>query len=286
MHIDGFDTFRRTVRTRSADLSYVDIGEGPAALFVHGVGTNAYLWRNVIEQLAGDHRCIAIDLPLHGRSPARAAQDFSLGALASIVAKVCDALGLGRIDLVANDTGGAIAQIFAARHPERLRTFVLTNCETHDNVPPAAFKPTVDLARAGQLAPSAPALLSDLTTARTVVFGTGYEDIESLTTDMAAAFLEPVIGTPATARQFERFLAGLEPSDLLAVEHELARLTVPTLVIWGTGDEFFELKWAYWLRDTIPGVVDVVELEGARLFFPDERAAELAPLLREHWAAT
>jgi len=55
-------------------------------------------------------------------------------------------------------------------------------------------------------------------------------------------------------------------------------------VVWGTGDVFFEVKWAYWLRDTIPGVTEVVELDGGRLFFPDERAEELVPYLRRHWS--
>jgi pimeloyl-ACP methyl ester carboxylesterase len=71
---------------------------------------------------------------------------------------------------------------------------------------------------------------------------------------------------------------------LLEVEPALRELRVPTLVVWGTGDEFFDVKWAYWLRDTIPGVTEVVELEGAKLFFPDERGAELAPYLAKHWS--
>ena len=60
---------------------------------------------------------------------------------------------------------------------------------------------------------------------------------------------------------------------------------MPTLVVWGTGDVFFDVKFAYWFRDTIPGVTEVVELDGAKLFFPDERAAELVPLLRRHWSS-
>ena len=54
---------------------------------------------------------------------------------------------------------------------------------------------------------------------------------------------------------------------------------------FGTGDMFFRTKWAYWLRDTIPGASEVVEIDGGRLFFPDERAAELTAALRRHWAA-
>jgi pimeloyl-ACP methyl ester carboxylesterase len=137
MSPDPFDGRRALVATPHADISYVDVGTGPTALFVHGVGTNALLWRNVIEQVAGARRCIALDLPLHGGSPARADQDFTLGGLADVIEEFCAALELSSVDLVAHDTGGALAQIFAARHPERLRSFVLTNCDTHDNVPPA-----------------------------------------------------------------------------------------------------------------------------------------------------
>jgi pimeloyl-ACP methyl ester carboxylesterase len=284
MTFDDFDAHRNLVHTASADISYVTFGDGPVALFVHGVGTNALLWRNLIERLPG-RRCIALDLPLHGHSPVRPDQDLSLDALASVLAEFCDALQLTDIDLVANDTGGAVAQIFAARHPERLRTFSLTNCDTHDNVPPEAFMPTVELARAGELAPTAPALLADLAVARRAVFASGYEDPEQPDLAVVDAFLRPVVGTVEQARQFERMLAALGPADLLAAEPALRELTVPTLVVWGTGDSFFELRWAYWLRDTIPGVTEVVELEGARLFFPDERAAELVPHLQRHWAA-
>jgi pimeloyl-ACP methyl ester carboxylesterase len=285
MSLEDFDSYRARITTPGADISYVDVGEGPVALFVHGVGTNAYLWRNLIEQLAPARRCVAFDLPLHGDSPARPDQDFTLGGLAALIEEFCDALDLSEVDLVAHDTGGALAQIFASRHPERLRTFVLTNCDTHDNVPPEAFKPTVDLAKAGVLAPSAPALLADLPTAREAIFATGYENSEHLSLDMVRAFLEPVLGSADSAKQFERMLSLLAPDDLLAAEPALMRLEVPTLVVWGTADVFFDVRWAYWLRDTIPGVREVVELPGARLFFPDERAAELAQHVVRHWNA-
>jgi pimeloyl-ACP methyl ester carboxylesterase len=283
MDIHELDAHRATVATTSGDISYVAVGEGPPALFVHGVGTNAYLWRNVLGRLPG-RQGIALDLPAHGRSPAGPDRDLSLGGLADAVAGLCDALGLAEIDLVGNDTGGGVAQIVAARHPDRLRTLTLTNCETHDNVPPEAFRPTVELARAGGLAPGAPALLADLAAARAAVFAMGYESPDQPPLEVVDAFLRPVLGTPEAALRFERLLAGLDPTDLLAAEPALRELTVPTLVVWGTGDEFFELRWAHWLRDTIPGVTEVVELPGARLFFPDERADELVPLLERHWA--
>jgi len=56
--------------------------------------------------------------------------------------------------------------------------------------------------------------------------------------------------------------------------------------VWGTGDGFFDVKWARWLKDTIPGCLRVVELEGAKLFFPEERPQELADAVRAHWQGT
>jgi pimeloyl-ACP methyl ester carboxylesterase len=278
------ETHRRTTATALGDISHLDVGDGPTAVFVHGVATNALLWRNVLPLVADVRRCVAIDLPLHGHTPAAPGQDFTLPGLAAVVEALCDALGTGQVDLVANDSGGAIAQVVAARRPDLLRTLTLTNCDVHDNLPPAAFQDTVDAAAAGLLSATGPAFLEDLTQARAIAFDSGYQDLENLDLDVAESYLRPVFGTTEHAREFERLLVSLTAADLLAVEPELRRLTVPTLVAWGTDDPFFEIAWAHWLRETVPGVTRVVEIDKARLFWVDERGDELAPLLRQHWA--
>jgi pimeloyl-ACP methyl ester carboxylesterase len=284
--MERLDKYRGQVRIRSGPASYVDTGgPGRPALFVHGVGTSSYLWRHVIEELDGQRRCVAVDLPLHGKTPAAADQDFTLPGLARFVADCCDALELTEVDLVANDTGGAVSQVFAAGHPERLHTLTLTNCEAHDNVPPKALLPAVLLARMGLYARIAPRLARDIPRARKRIFGLSYQDVARLPEDIVRAWVEPQLGTAEAARQSQRLLTSLHARDLLAVEPALARLQVPTLIVWGTKDIFFRRKWAYWLRDTIPGATEVVEIDGGRLFFPDERAAELTVALRRHWAA-
>jgi pimeloyl-ACP methyl ester carboxylesterase len=221
MQLSELEAHRHTVATRSGEVSYLDIGTGPAALFVHGIATNAYLWRNVISaltsQASGQRRYIAVDLPLHGQSPVTAEQDLSLAALAAGLEDFCDALGLTGIDLVANDTGGAVAQIFAARHPERLATLTLSNCDAGDNVPPESFKPTVELARSGNLAPSAVALFADLEAAAQISFGSGYEHLDRVDRAVLRSYLEPCIGTLERARHFERMLAALDAADLTDV---------------------------------------------------------------------
>jgi pimeloyl-ACP methyl ester carboxylesterase len=283
--LEHLDKHRSQVHTRSGPASYIDTGgPGRAALFVHGVGTSSYLWRHVIGRLDGQRRCVAVDLPLHGQTSAAADQDFSLPGLARFLADCCDALELTDIDLVANDTGGAIAQVFAADHPERLHTLTLTNCEAHDNLPPKALLPAVLLARMGLFARIAPRRVRDIPRARKRFYGSGYQDVANLPEEIARAWLEP-LSSMESARQFQRLLTSLHARDLLAVEPALARLRVPTLIVWGTSDSFFRRKWAYWLRDTIPGATDVVEIDGGRLFFPDERATDLTAALRRHWDA-
>ena len=285
MQLSELNAHRHTAATRFGEISYLDLGAGPTALFVHGIATNAYLWRHVMDALSGQRRCIAIDLPLHGQSPVTAEQDLSLAALAAGLDDFCEALGLTGMDLVANDTGGAIAQIFAARHPQRLATLTLTNCDTVDNLPPEAFKPMVELAAAGDLAPSAVSMFANLEAAAQISFASGYEHLDRIDRDVIRSYLQPCFGTIERARQFERLLVSLDVGDLQAVMPQLGELTVPTLVVWGTGDAFFDVSWAYWLRDTIPGTTRVVTVDGARLFFPEERPMDLVPHLEQHWAA-
>jgi len=178
--------------------------------------------------------------------------------------------------------------VFAARYADRLHTLTLTDCEAHENVPPRGLRAAYllvradQLARTGLLARIAPRLARNPETRRRF-YGAGYQDAASLPDDIARAWLEPLIGTADRAREYFRLFTSIRARDLLAAEPALARLHVPTLVVWGTSDKFFPRKWAYWLRDTIPGVTEVVELEGARLCFPDERASELAIALRRHW---
>jgi len=284
--MERLDKHRGQVRTRSGQASYIDTGgPGRPVLFVHGIGSSSYLWRNVIGELEGQRRCVAIDLPSHGSTPAAADQDFSLPGLARFVADCCDALELADIDLVANDTGGAVSQVFAAGHAERLHTLTLTNCEAHDNMPPRLLLPAVLLARLGLYAPLARRLARDIPRTSRRMFRGVYQDAANMPEDVVCAWVEAQIGTQEAARQSQRLLTSLHARDLLAVEPALSRLQVPTLIVWGTSDRFFHKKWAYWLRDSIPGATEVIELDGARLFFPDERAAEFTAALRRHWEA-
>jgi pimeloyl-ACP methyl ester carboxylesterase len=270
--------------TSFGNIAYEEQGEGPPALFVHGVFRNGYLWRHVIEGVSDLRRCIAVDLMAHGGTETRADQDVDFTAQAGMLAAFCDGLKLDQVDLVANDSGAGIAQIFAAHHPARIRSLCLTNSDTHDNWPPPAFQPTVELARRGELGARGRQMLADIDFARTV-FARAYQDPTSVSPETNRIYLEPIYGSDAAVRNLERFVAGQDCRHTVAIEPLLRRLTAPTLLVWGTDDIFFPVKWAYWLRDTIPGCKTVIEVEGGRLLFIEEQPEMLIGPLREHWQA-
>jgi len=274
----------RHAPTAFGEIGFEERGSGPPALFVHGVFLNGHLWRHVIERVAGARRCLAVDLLAHGATRTPAGADVSLTAQAEMLDAFCASLALDAVDLVANDSGTAVAQIFAGRHPQRIRTLTLTNGDVHTNFPPDAAKPLIDATAQGLLPAIGRRMLDDVEEAR-AQFAVGYEHPERLTEETARTYLAPFFASPEAIGHLERFILALDDRHTVPIEPLLRRLTAPTLVVWGTADLFFDVRWAYWLRDTIPGTRRVVELDGAKLFFPEERPEPLAAALLEHWQA-
>jgi pimeloyl-ACP methyl ester carboxylesterase len=275
---------RRIIETPSGRIAFVDRGEGPAALFVHGVFLNADLWDGVVDGVSDVRRCIAPDILCHGQTRERADADVSFAGQAEMLRQLIDALDVRQVDVVANDSGGAIAQIFAARHPERVRSLALTNCDVHDGWPPPAFVPTVQaVLNAGFRAVATP--LSDPAVAREAL-GVGFEHPERLSDATLRGFLDPLLASDERVKNLERFFAAMDCRQTVEVEPLLRRLQAPTLVLWGTGDVFFDVEWARWLAKTIPGAREPVLLPDAKLFFPMERPARVAVELRKLWDAT
>jgi pimeloyl-ACP methyl ester carboxylesterase len=285
--MDGkqYDAARQFIETPSGRVAYVERGSGPAALFVHGVLLNGYLWRHQLDALSDVRRCIAVDLLAHGRTEIAPTQDVSSDANAEMLLQFLDAMRLDQVDLVGNDSGGGIALIFAARHPERVRTLTLTDCDAHDNWPPEPFKPFLSMAAAGGLGDTLNTMLADKSVYRSPqALGPAYERPERVTDETIETYLRPHVSSPQRLRDLERFLAAFDNAQTVAVEGGLKRLQAPTLIVWGTDDIYFDVKWARWLEQTIPGTRRRVELDGARIFFPEERSSSFNDELRAHWS--
>ena len=246
-------TERQSIETASGRIAYVEQGRGPVALFVHGVFLNANLWDGMIDGVAD----VA---PLHrARHPlpradggARRTPTCRSPARRRCWSQLLDALGVDQADVVANDSGGGIAQILAARHPERVRTLTLTNCDVHDGWPPPAFLPTVQAVLGGALRP----LLESMTRP-----GGGPRRARRRLRAPRPAVGRDAARLPRAAPRARTRASGTSSASSQAmdcrqtveVEPLLRRLEAPTLVVWGTADVFFDVEWARWLCETIPG---------------------------------
>jgi len=275
---------RHSVQTASGCISYREQGAGPVVLFVHGVLLNGHLWRHQLTDLSDIRHCIAVDLLAHGDTEIASDQDVSVTANAKMLREFLDVLKIDQVDLVGNDSGGGIVQIFAALYPERVRSLTLTDCDTHDNWPPEAFKPFLAKAAAGGLREMLGAMLSDKNVYRSPqALGPAYERPQHVSDDSIEKYLRPFVRSEQRTRDLQRFLAAFDSKHTLAVEMQLKTLKAPTLIVWGTDDVYFDVKWSRWLADNIPGTRRCVEFKGARIFFPEERWEEFNEELRAHW---
>src|SRR5580658_9096889 len=114
MRSQNMTATKKSVATPSGRIAYAEAGAGPVALFVHGVLLNGHLWRHQLSGLADLRRCIAPDLLAHGDTEIASDQDVSVTANAKMLREFLDVLKIDQVDLVGNDSGGGIAQIFAA----------------------------------------------------------------------------------------------------------------------------------------------------------------------------
>ena len=274
------------VETPSGRIAYLEVGSGPVALFVHGVVLNKHMWRRQLAALADVRRSIAVDLLAHGDTEIAPDQDVTVTANAKMLKEVLDALQIDRVDLIGNDSGGGICQIFAALNPDRVRSLTLTNCDTHDNWPPEAFKPFVEMVASSGLAKTVRAMLGDKSIYRSAgALGPAYEDPKVESDEDIDTYLQPHVRNDQRTNDLKRFVGAFDNRHTLAIEDKLRQLRSPTLIVWATDDIYFPVKWAHWLAGAIPGAKAPVELQGARLFFPLERADAFNGLLRDHWKA-
>ncbi|HEX3123245.1 MAG TPA: alpha/beta hydrolase [Rhodanobacteraceae bacterium] len=285
MNGPDFFALRRQIETPSGTIGYAEQGRGRVALFVHGVLLNGYLWRHQLAQLSDVRRCIAVDLLAHGNTEISATQDVSVTANAQMLAQFLDALEIDQVDLVGNDSGGGICQIFAALYPDRLRSLALTNCDAHDNWPPDAFKPFVAMVAAGGLAETLGSMLADKNAYRSAL-APAYERPDDVADETIETYLRPLVRSKQHTRNMERFVNAFDCRHTVQIEKQLKCVQAPTLIAWGTDDIYFDLKWSRWLADAIPGTRKRVEFPSARIFFPEERPQEFNAELRAHWAAS
>jgi pimeloyl-ACP methyl ester carboxylesterase len=267
--------------TNSVDLDagtvhYRESGSGPVIVFAHGLLVNGTLWRKVTPLLDDRFRCIVPDLPLGSHpEPMKPGADLTPPGTARILADFMAALDLEDVTLVGNDTGGAISQIVAANHPERLGRLVLTPCDAYENFLPPFFRPL-------QYAAKVPGLLTALvqpTRLRSMQRGPlGFGLLispENIDSDVLDAWVRPFLNDGGIRRDTIRFLGSISNRYTIEAAEKLRSFDRPTLIAWAPEDRFFKLRFAERLAAEIPNA-RLVRIEDSRTFVSEDQPERLA----------
>lgn len=259
-------------------LRCFEAGEGPPAVFVHGLLVNANLWRKVVGRLAPAFHCVALDLPLGSHELAMGpGSDLSPPALARLVVDAIEVLGLDGVTLVGNDTGGALCQIAVTERPERVGRLVLTSCDYRENFPPPEFRVLVEAARRrGGLK----ALLTPLRLrpARQLPQAFGRLAKRPLDADASDSYVLPALQSFAVRDDLRRVLLGLDPVHTLRAAERLRGFDRPALVAWSRDDAFFPGRDGEALAAALPNA-RLEWIEDAYTFSPEDQPQRLADLI-------
>ena len=251
---------------------------------LHAFPLCSFQWRDIIDDLASDRRCIALDMMGLGYSEVTPGADVSFNAQATMIARFLDRLGIDKVDLIGNDTGGGISQVFAATHPDRVRTLTLTNCEVNDLWPTPMIEPLFAALSAGLAGEMMKAMASDVAVARAQLAQV-YENLDWMTPEIAQIYFGPLTATSERAELLKGFGAALKNRDhMVALAPRRRESQVPTQVIWGEADTAFDTPASLkWLRENLGGMRRIVKVPRAKLLFPEEHPRVLSTMLREFW---
>jgi haloalkane dehalogenase len=281
-----FIASRRFASLPMGDVAYVERGAGRAVLLLHGFPLNSYQWRGAIDRLSPYARCIAPDFLGMGLSRAAPGHDVAPASQADMLVALLDALAVSRVDVIANDSGCAVAQLLMVRHAARVRSMLLTNGDTELQCPPQAMKPVIDLARQGRfvdewLAP----WHADARLARSDqgIGGLCYANRAHPTDDALRMYFGPPIDSAERKAALQAYAVALERNALAEIAPALRASRVPTRVVWGTGDTIFDAGNADYLERNLGNPRGVRRMPGAKLFWPEERPDIIAAQARILW---
>jgi pimeloyl-ACP methyl ester carboxylesterase len=269
------------IELSAGPIEYTDTGSGPVLVLLHGLLTDASLWRSVIADLSADHRCVAPTLPLGAHRLSMVADaDLSLAAIAQLVSEFLDGLDLRDVTLVGNDTGGALVQLIMAAGAHRVARVVLASCDAFDNFPPGLTGKTLVLT--GKLPPPLFGLFMQQMRLRVVrrlpiAFGwlTKRGDADT------ARWMKPILTKPDIRRDTVRLLraAASEHGLIARVADALPGFGRPALVVWAREDRVMPLEHGRRLA----GLLDsrLVEVDDSYTLLPLDQPAKLAGAIRE-----
>ena len=276
-------TRERTAMLNGHEFSYLDSGDGPALLFIHGLTGSQRNWAHLIDALNHDHRVLAPDLFGHGAS-AKVMGDYSLGAHAATLRDLLDLLGINRVTLVGHSFGGGVAMQFCYLFPERVERLVLVSSGgLGRDVSPLLRAATLYGAEWVLLLIASSWMRGRVEAAGRILTRTGWRASPEVTEGWRGF---TSLADAETRRAFLATTRGvIDPGGQTVTAHDHLPMTIeiPTLVVWGTRDRMIPALHATTAHEAIAGS-RVVLFEGAGHFPHLDEPERFAEVLRDFMA--
>ena len=270
------------IQLQQGTIHYEEAGPrgGRPVVFVHGYLMGGDLWAVLAGKLAGRGlRAIMPTWPLGAhREPMAPDADLTPRGIAAIIAAFLEALDLDDVVLVGNDSGGALCQVVAVDHPDRIGALVLTNCDMYENFPPSFFKALLAAAR---LPGGLKAALQPMRTAAARRSPLGYGMLSHGDVDhLARGWVKPIFEQPGVLEDLRRFTVALDDEVTLDAARRLPAFGKPVLLAWAPDDKLFPLELAQRMAAAVPGA-RVETIERSRAFSMIDRPDRLAGLIEQ-----
>lgn len=276
---DGFSQQKQLITLGETQVAYLDIGEGPPLILLHGCPFSAYEWNEIVPVLAQHYRVIAPDLYGLGDTPVRLDQDYRLPQDVELVRRLMDALDIASADFIGHDHGGAIVQLLMQADPDRIQRAILTNVEAYDQWPSAPELPYLRMIVNPVTSPLVYQALQFERVQREV-FSIAVEDEAVLTPEVLRAYARPHVAAPERwqrLRRFFRWQMDETHNDItMTALPGMRAFERPVLLLWGERDENFGPDLARRLANDIPGVRGIHYLHNSQHMPMQEEDEEYA----------
>lgn len=250
---------------------------GEVLVFLHGTPSHSFLWRNVVPPLEADgHTVLAHDLLGFGASERPVERDTSVTAQARLLAALLDRVGITRCTLVAHDIGGAIAQIFATRHPDRVDRLMLIDTVSYDSWPSATWRAIIRDHRDSHV--GMPQREFEDMLGRQLAMTVA--DRTRMSGDILDAYLAPYRTPLGRASFFEHQVRHYDSGPTQRVAPLLETLPMPTRILWGELDRWQPLAYGQRLARDIPGAELVTVADAGHFLMEDAPARVVAEIRR------
>jgi len=264
---------RHEIDLPAGRIRYREAGEGKPVVFVHGFLVDGRLWDGVVDRLSGRCRCIAPDWPLGAHQLAMNPNaDLTPPGIAALIDSFLAALELDDVTIVGNDSGGAMSQVLATRHPQRIGRLVLTNCDTHENFPPGIFKAMPPLAKlpGGMTLLAAPFRIPALARGAFKPFAK-----TRIPNELIDSWMAPALHDRGVKHDTKKVTVGMNKRYTLEAAEKLSSSGLPLLLTWAPGDKLFPIKYAERLAGTTPNA-RIVQIPDAGTFVALDQPQRLA----------